>query len=77
MTYNNCFTKNRISSLQSLSEDSALLIEDPIDLYYLTGLTLSTGQLWLSSKEALLLLDGRYIESAKKAPSYKETRLQA
>ncbi len=68
MTYNSCFIKNRIPSLQSSLEEKALLIEDPIDLYYLTGLCLSLGQLWLSSKEALLLVDGRYIESAKKAP---------
>jgi Xaa-Pro aminopeptidase len=68
MTYNSCFRKNKISSLQSSLEDKALLLEDPTDLYYLTGLNLSAGQLWLSSKEALLLVDGRYIESAGKAP---------
>lgn len=54
--------------MQCSLKDHALLIEDPIDLYYLTGLTLSLGQLWLFSKEALLLVDGRYIQSAKEAP---------
>ena len=72
MTCNNCFLKNRISSLQSSLEEKAVLIEDPIDLYCLTGLTLSLGQLWISSKEALLLVDGRYIESAQKAPCKAE-----
>ena len=68
MTCNNSSIKNRIASLQLSLKEEALLIEDPIDLYYLTGLTLSTGQLWLFSKESLLLVDGRYIESAKLAP---------
>jgi Xaa-Pro aminopeptidase len=60
--------QTRIKRLQERLEQKICLIEDPIDLYYLTGLSFSTGQLWLSSREALLLVDGRYIQSAEKAP---------
>ncbi len=66
MSCNGCLEKSRISSLQSTLQKEAILIEDPIDLYYLTNLTLSAGKLWLSGSEALLLVDGRYIESAGK-----------
>lgn len=69
MTSNNSFLKDRISSLQNtLQEGTALLIEDPIDLYYLTGLSFSLGELWIVQKEACLFVDGRYIQSAQKAP---------
>ncbi len=60
----------RISAIKKkLAEKNGdvVVIEDPIDLYYLTGLTLSLGQLWIAKEEALLLVDGRYIESAKKS----------
>lgn len=42
-----------------------LVIENPIDIYYLLGLSLSTGKLLLTKEETILLVDGRYIESAK------------
>jgi Xaa-Pro aminopeptidase len=41
------------------------LVVSPIDLFYFTGLELSAGKLLISSQEALLLVDGRYIETAK------------
>lgn len=47
-----------------------LLIEDPLDLFYLTGLTLSTGSLYVSAKEAHLFVDGRYIEQATKCAGF-------
>jgi len=43
-----------------------LAIENPIDLFYLTGLNLSLGTLLLSAKSAHLFVDGRYLEMAKK-----------
>ncbi len=61
--------KNRISSfLATLKETpaEAYLIDDPVDLFYLTGLKLSTGALFVSQKEAVLFVDGRYFEAAKK-----------
>jgi Xaa-Pro aminopeptidase len=48
----------------------ALLIEKPIDLYYLTGLDLSLGSLLISKKGAQLFVDGRYLEMAKKKGPY-------
>ena len=42
----------------------ALLIENPIDLFYLTGLDLSKGRLVLRSNAAQLLIDGRYLSYA-------------
>jgi len=41
------------------------LIEDPIDLFYLTGIELSAGQLLISKEGSKLYVDGRYIEEAK------------
>jgi Xaa-Pro aminopeptidase len=58
----------RIVELQKSLETKpfdAWLIEDPLDLYYLTGESFSVGQLWITSNEVLLLVDGRYIEKAK------------
>ncbi|MGL5263560.1 MAG: M24 family metallopeptidase [Candidatus Rhabdochlamydia sp.] len=56
----------RVARLWEQLEDSieACLIEDPIDLYYLTGLSLSKGSLLLTRKEQLLLVDDRYFQAA-------------
>ena len=43
----------------------ALLVEDKIDLYYLTGLFFSAGRLLIDPKEAHLIVDGRYEEMAR------------
>jgi Xaa-Pro aminopeptidase len=56
---------NRLKGLQAelaIHEVEALIIEDPIDLLYFTGLLLSVGQLLVAKDSALLLLDGRYKE---------------
>jgi len=63
---------DRILSLQKKLEEislDAFLLEDPIDLYYLTGGSFSVGQLWVTPKDALLLVDERYIEQAKESLS--------
>lgn len=56
----------RVARLWQQLEDSieACLIEDPVDLYYLTGLSLSKGSLLLTRKEQLLLVDDRYFQAA-------------
>jgi Xaa-Pro aminopeptidase len=59
----------RISKLQhSLDEMKcdALLIEDPINLYYLVGIELSAGKILIHKKEAHLIVDSRYIEACRK-----------
>ncbi len=44
----------------------ALVIENPIDLLYLTNLNLSLGRLTIEKDKIALFVDGRYIEAAKK-----------
>lgn len=56
----------RVARLWEQLESSieVCLIEDPVDLYYLTGLSLSKGSLLLTRKKQLLLVDDRYFQSA-------------
>ncbi|VHO05034.1 M24 family metallopeptidase [Candidatus Rhabdochlamydia sp. T3358] len=60
------FFLKRVARLWEQLESSieACLIEDSIDLYYLTGLSLSKGSLLLTRKKQLLLVDDRYFQSA-------------
>jgi len=48
-----------------LEEDSidGFLVEDPTDIYYLTGIELSTGRLIVHNRGAHLVVDGRYFEA--------------
>lgn len=58
--------KQLINTLKSVD---ACVIDNPVDLLYLTGLSLSRGRLWVSKKETTLFVDGRYFAVAqKKAP---------
>jgi Xaa-Pro aminopeptidase len=59
----------RIDELaKMLSDVDACIIDNPVDLLYLTGLSMSKGRLWVG-KESTLFVDGRYFETArKKAP---------
>lgn len=57
-------TTERIYKLQQLLGTEAALIENPLDLFYLTGLDLSAGKLLVTKTSALLLVDSRYIEMA-------------
>lgn len=56
-------------SLFSLSCD-ALLIEDTINIFYMTGLNLSAGKLLVDKKNAYLIVDNRYFEICKKASPF-------
>jgi Xaa-Pro aminopeptidase len=47
------------------TELDACLIEQPLELFYLTGLKLSAGRLLIHTKRVLLLVDGRYHQAAK------------
>lgn len=44
----------------------ALVVEDKIDLYYLTGLELSAGKLLVHVRGAALFVDSRYLEVCQK-----------
>lgn len=60
--------QNRIDRLQrSLKKHSCdgVLIEDPTNLYYLTGCDVSTGKLIVDQKKAHLLVDNRYYEKCQ------------
>lgn len=59
---------SRLKTLQQTIQKNGcdgLLINDPTNLFYMTGLELSAGKLIVHSKGADLLVDGRYIESCK------------
>lgn len=47
-------------------KSKAYLIDDPIDLFYLTGLHMSKGQLLVKKHSARLSVDSRYSEIAQK-----------
>src|SRR5579872_5429537 len=55
----------RLQQHLAAENHSLCLIEDPVDLLYLTGVQLSAGALYVSQKDAYLFVDGRYVEIAK------------
>lgn len=56
----------RIQTVQKQLQYDAALIENPIDLYYLTGLDLSCGLLIIAKDKVCLFVDGRYFAAAEK-----------
>lgn len=61
---------NRIKQLkEGLRDLDAIVIENPVDLHYITGLSMSKGRLTATKKNATLFVDGRYYSIAQeKAP---------
>lgn len=53
---------NRLRLLLPSLPCDCLLIEHPVDLFYLTGLEISTGKLLISIENAVLMVDARYYE---------------
>lgn len=47
-----------------------LLLENPVDLFYLTGLSLSKGSLVVKETELKLFVDSRYFAAAKRSCPY-------
>jgi len=61
--------QERIKKVQSKLQEigcDAFLIDDTINLYYLTGIEISTGKLLVHTRGSHLFVDGRYIEMCKK-----------
>lgn len=59
----------RLAKVQALLAEEGcdgLIIDDKINLFYLTGMSLSSGKLVIDLKEAHLIVDSRYIELCKK-----------
>lgn len=60
----------KLRQLMAAESCQALLIDKPLDIFYLTGLELSSGRILVTEQEAFLIVDGRYIESSKKQNIY-------
>lgn len=72
-TRSNTIFLKRLQRLRVLLKEKKLsycIVENPIDLYYLTGLKLSAGTLLVGNKTAQLFVDGRYIEIAQKSSPF-------
>ena len=55
----------RIEKVQKMLQEhniTALIVDNPVDLYYLTGQELSLGRLVIEESGATLFVDGRYFE---------------
>lgn len=57
---------DKAQGLLSLHHLDLLLIEKPIDIFYLTGITVSLGRLAITAAGAHLFVDQRYLEEARK-----------
>lgn len=64
--------QNRLSTIPC----DALLIDDAINLYYLTGLELSAGKLLVTKSQATLIVDARYFELCKKSSPFPVVLLE-
>lgn len=60
----------RLREAMQLHSCEAVLIEHPTNLFYLTGLDLSSGKLVVTQDHACLIVDGRYYESSQKQSLY-------
>lgn len=61
--------KMRIERVQKALQGmscNALLVDDPVNLYYLTGINLSAGKMVVHENGAHLFVDGRYLQIAEK-----------
>lgn len=57
----------RIAKLQKgIEEGQGVLLERPMDLFYLTGLSFSVGRLLATRSQIALFVDGRYWERARR-----------
>lgn len=62
---------SRLEHFQRELKVDGCIIDAPIDLFYLTGLTLSLGRLVVTRKSATLFVDGRYLEVCQKSKIVK------
>ncbi|MCH9626860.1 MAG: putative peptidase [Chlamydiales bacterium] len=63
---------NRIEKVQRKLKEwevDLLVVDNPVDLFYLTGQELSAGRLFIFETEAALYVDGRYFETCKQVAS--------
>lgn len=65
--------QDRLHAIQQILQESssdALIVDDPINIYYMTGIEVSTGRLLIHSKAAHLIVDNRYFEICKQASPF-------
>lgn len=63
--------RKRVEKLQNLVAEQqcdAYIVEDPISLFYLTGIEMSAGRYVVTPQEAHLFVDGRYLELCREIP---------
>ena len=73
------FFKKRIKIFRkrfSLFEVDGFLIDNATDIFYFTGVKLSSGILFVSQKGIALCVDGRYMEMAKKFSPFSVISIQ-
>ena len=58
---------NKCRNLLCQNDDLAVLIEDPIDIFYLTNICLSQGIVLFSKHSFKLIVDGRYLEVCRQS----------
>lgn len=61
--------QGRLENLQQILKKTScdlFLVEDPTNLFYMTGFSLSTGFLLVHSQGAILMVDNRYYENCQK-----------
>lgn len=59
---------SRLQALQNCLKNyscDALIVDDPTNIFYLTGINLSTGRIFIDSKSATLIVDSRYLETCQ------------
>lgn len=61
----------RLQSLLKTKEIEALYFESLTDIFYLTGRDLSLGKLWVTPKDAYLIVDARYFQACPSTQEYK------
>jgi Xaa-Pro aminopeptidase len=65
MNRSHSYFQSRISKLQKCLKDwkvKGCVVEDPIDLFYLTGIVLSNAKLIVTNTQSHLFVDGRFIQ---------------
>ncbi|HRD56071.1 MAG TPA: Xaa-Pro peptidase family protein [Parachlamydiaceae bacterium] len=62
--------ENLVQLLKTNGAD-ALIVDDPVNLYYLTGLEMSSGKLLVTTRNSLLFADNRYYEMALAKSPYR------
>jgi len=73
------FFKERIKILRkhfSLFKVDGFLVDNVIDIFYFTGMQFSQGILFVTRREVVLCVDGRYIEMAKKSSPFPVRSIQ-